>query len=679
MNIGHLVYNLMVNRITGISYRYHKFHDGTTGIMKIISWFYLMWLNFAYYVLFCRFLGKKPGVKYYESKCIPTRLSESQAYLKSNPELNVLKYVNKLKEYDVISFDIFDTLIFRPLSAPADVFYLVGERFDNIDFKNIRAWAEWDARMKCSRKNGHTEITLDEIWQNMSEDTGLSKTEGIDVEQKTECSLCYANPFMLEVWRQLRGLGKRMIVVSDMYLSKRFLESMLEKAGFTGAEKIYVSSEYRKNKASGTLFQLVKKELGDVSVIHVGDNPHSDYTMARKNGFAVCPYLNVNQNILLYRAFDMSYIVGSAYRGIVNNHLYNGLYSYSMEYEYGFVYGGLFVLGYCNFIHEYSKLHGIDKVLFLSRDGDIIKQAYDFLYPGENAEYVYWSRKAAAKLMANEDKHDYFRRFIYHKINQKYTIKKILEMMELDFLVEQLSDWNGKTFKELRPNDELTDKNSRMLRDFIEAEWDQVIAAYGNQQKAAKMYYQKVLENCGKAAAVDIGWAGSGALALSHLASKVWDIPCEIIGIIAGTNTIHNVEPDASEPFLQNGRLEAYLFSQSHNRDLLKKHDPNKDYNIFWELLLSSPTPQFSGFYEDENGQPALSFGGYDANQEGIREIQRGILDFVHEYQKRFQDFPYMFRISGRDAYAPMLAAASHNEKYLRAIAKKFSLVVNVN
>lgn len=74
-----------------------------------------------------------------------------------------------------------------------------------------------------------------------------------------------------------------------------------------------------------------------------------------------------------------------------------------------------------------------------------------------------------------------------------------------------------------------------------------------------------------------------------------------------------------------------------------------------------------------------LSFGKYDANQEGIKEIQQGIMDFVHEYREHFEYYPYMFNISGRDAYAPMLVAASHNEKYLKAIEKKFALEINVS
>lgn len=226
------------------------------------------------------------------------------------------------------------------------------------------------------------------------------------------------------------------------------------------------------------------------------------------------------------------------------------------------------------------------------------------------------------------------------------------------------------------------------MRRFIEAKWEFVINKYDEQMRSAEKYYKDVLRKCSKVTAVDIGWAGSGACALSHLVENVWKIPCKLTGIIAGTNTIYNYEPDASEPFLQNEKLVAYLYSQQHNRDLLKKHNPDKEYNVYWELLLSSPTPHFEGFYSGKKGEKdmyiseldiSLKFGKDDENLEGIKDIQNGIVDFSNEYIECFKNFPYMFNISGRDAYAPMLVAASHNERYLKKIGEKFALEVNVN
>lgn len=762
------LYQVLVNKHQGIASRYHKMHDSSTGMLKIVSWVYLLWLNFAYYVLFCRFLGNVPQMELYEKKRLNIKLSESEAYQRNREYISVDDLIEKIKDYDVISFDIFDTLIFRPMSLPTDVFYLVAEHFDMLDFKNVRTFAEWDARMQCNRKNGHMEIDLQQIWEHLAKETGLDAEEGMRVECEIEKALCYANPFMLEVWNRLQEMGKTMIIVSDMYLPKSCIEEILKYAGYTGAGRIYISNEYGESKADGRLYRRVIRDLYKIdtddkvksgnhiagkraaindnpngfSIVHIGDNPHSDQNMARRYGLDVLPYQNVNKKVLLYRSMDMSYLIGSAYRGLVSNHLYNGLHTYSLDYEYGYLYGGLFVVGYCHFIHQYYETHQLDKVLFLSRDGDILRQVYHKMYPDDVTEYVYWSRKAAIKLMADEDRHDYFRRFIYHKINQKTPIADVLHAMELDLLIQELPDWKdiwedreqarqrdreqlaykqlekvrlnprkklqmkqkreqqfseenlkrerNRSFVALRPQDYLTDKNAYLLNRFIQAKWDLVIEQYAQQQTAAKKYYAQILHGCKKAAAVDVGWAGSGAMALSHLTEKVWELDCQITGIIAGTNTIHNAESDAAEPFLQDGRLVSYLYSAQMNRDLLKKHDPNKDYNVFWELLLSSPTPSFRGFYDGRREMEqesvyldlldiTLVFGKYDYNQDGIREIQKGILDFADQYVEHFEKFPYMFRISGRDAYAPMLVAASHNERYLKMIGKRYDLEIGVN
>lgn len=697
MSVRMTIYNLLVNRQPGISRRYHRISDGSAGAAKWLSWAYLLWLNFAFYVLQLRFLGRAPGMEIYESKRLNCRQSESEAHLRQNPDLTVEQYVKKLSQYDIISFDVFDTLIFRPLALPVDVFHLLGQIFGIMDFRNIRIKAEYEARKIYHVKEGNQEIGLSHIWDNIEEKAGISSEAGQRTEKALEEMLCYANPFMLEVWKQLKKLDKRLIIVSDMYLPEECIGNILEKAGYTGAGKRYISSEYHRSKADGGLYEQVLSDLqetghgtGQLSMIHVGDNPHSDVRMARRAGIEVLPYPNVNKNTLLYRASDMSPLTGSAYRAIVSNRIYSGLHAYSMEYEYGFIYGGLFVLGYCSFIHDYCQKNGIDKILFLSRDGDILKQAYDYLYPDELTEYVYWSRKAATKLEAAFDRHDYARRFIFHKTNQGYTLREILHSMELDFLAEQLNDW-PVAFAELRADDALTDENSELFRMFIWAKWKQVMQVYREQNMAAKAYYEKVLKDVRKAAAVDIGWAGSGAMVLRHLVDKEWKIPCEVMGLIAGTNTLHNAEPDASEMFLQSGLLTAYLYSQSHNRDLLKKHDQNKGYNVFWELLLSSPTPQFQGFYKGnktagyaessqylEDLDITLAFGEKNADLRGIQEIQNGIMDFVKEYHKHFQEFPYMFHISGRDAYAPMLVAASRHEKYLKEMEKRFHLEINV-
>ena len=666
------VYAFLVNRHIGIQTRYHSVHDNSTGIKKIWSWIYLLILNFAYYVLFMRFLGKAKDVAIYEEKSLPTKQSETKQFTANH--MTVGEYIEKASEYDIVSFDIFDTLILRPFTEPTDLFYFVGNDLGFMDFKNVRMQAEYEARMQCYKNKKHMEIDLKDIWEKFQEMTGISAPKGMELEMQYEMKFCYANPFMQKVYQELQKRGKKIIITSDMYLPADFLKKMLQKNGYAGFEQIFISNEYKASKAKGDLYDLVKREVAsDGTLIHIGDNLHSDIAMAKKHKVDALHYQNVNQYSLMYRAYDMSAMIGSAYRGIVNNNLYNGLNVYSKPFEFGFIYGGLFVLGYCNFIHRYCKRNQIDKILFLSRDGDILMQAYKMLYPEDCFEYAYWSRRAATQLMANENRYDYFRRFLYHKVNCGKTIYEVLKAMDLESLCEKLP---GKILE----SDELTDKNVKTLKEFIEANWEYVKEAYASKHTAAKQYYLGILNGCKKVCAVDIGWAGSGAISLDYLVGNVWEIPCQVIGMIAGTNTIYNAEPNASETFLQSGKLVSYLYSQSHNRDLLKKHDPNKGYNIFWEILLSSPTRQFRGFkWNETSNEVEFEFGNYDKNVEGIKEIQEGILEFVTEYQNHFGDIPFMYEISGRDAYAPMLLASSKNEGYLKKITREFEIEIGVN
>ena len=651
-------YYFLVNKHPGIKDRYHRFHDGSHGFKKALSWVYLLWLNWCYYVFFCRFLGRKSNAQIYEEKKLGMS-SESSKILEKG--ITVDNFINKLKNYDVISFDIFDTLIFRPFSKPTDLFYLVGNELGMMNFTEIRKHYEAKARTIHYSKLHNYEVTLDEIWKLIEYECGIDAEKGMAIECDIEKKLCYANPFMKQIFDELVKLGKRIIIVSDMYLPSDVLIEMLKKAGYKDFDKLYVSCEYGINKYEGKLYDYVIKDANlPIKRIHVGDNIVSDVRSAIAHGFESLYYPNVNDNQQKYRAMDMSPIVGGAYRGVVNSRIHCGLEQYSEEYEYGYIYGGLPVTGYCNFIHEYCSKNKVDKILFLSRDGDVLKQAYDVMFPDDNTEYVYWSRKVSTRLMVKYDRYDYFRRFLYHKINQGIDISNILKSMEVS--------------KDYGITGELTDKNVAALKDAMIADWDNILAGYKAEVARAGEYYSSVLKGCSKAVAVDIGWAGSGAVAIRTLAQNEWNIPCEIIGLVAGTNTVYNSEPYATETFFQSGKLVSYMYSMSHNRDIMKKHDPNSDYNVYWELLLSSPTPKFEGF-----GVDGFRFGKYDDNLEGIRLVQKGILDFVGDYLLHFDKIPYMLNISGRDAYAPMVVAASKDEKYLKRIGRKFSLDVNVN
>ena len=77
--------------------------------------------------------------------------------------------IEKITSYDirVVSFDIFDTLLLRPVLSPTDVFRIVGKRYGFTDhqFVTMRTVAEQEARN--NRPFGKDDITLDDIYMQM--------------------------------------------------------------------------------------------------------------------------------------------------------------------------------------------------------------------------------------------------------------------------------------------------------------------------------------------------------------------------------------------------------------------------------------------------------------------------------------------------------------------------------
>ncbi len=156
-------------------------------------------------------------------------------------------------------------------------------------------------------------------------------------------------------------------------------------------------------------------------------------------------------------------------------------------------------------------------------------------------------------------------------------------------------------------------------------------------------------------AAVDVGWAGSGAVILDYLVNRVWGLGCEVVGILGGTNTIHNAEPDMSESQLASGKLAGYLYSQEHNRDLWKWHDASKGHNLCVELLCSSAQGSLKGFYLARDGKTyELRFKEPDVERSVVEELQRGIRDFASQAVRLREATGREWRISGRDAYGSL-------------------------
>ena len=223
---------------------------------------------------------------------------------------------------------------------------------------------------------GEREVTLLDIYQLVAQETGIDPQKGADLEFSLECELCWANPYMLEVFHLLAAQGKTLAALSDMYLTKELLTRLLSLKGYEDFDQVMVSCDYNCSKRDGGLFDLLKERYPGRRIVHVGDNRISDIEKAGEKGLDTRFYQNVNEAGNVFRAKDMSRLAGSAYRGIVNAKLHSGYQQYSPYYEVGFVYTGIYVMGFCQWICRYVRNTKSKRFCFWHGKGTFIRKSF---------------------------------------------------------------------------------------------------------------------------------------------------------------------------------------------------------------------------------------------------------------------------------------------------------------
>lgn len=196
---------------------------------------------------------------------------------------NVKKIIDK---YDVISFDVFDTLICRKVKNPQEIFYLVGyEVLGNEEaaekFKNDRIKAEKKAREILFYK----EVDFADIYSFFDEGKyNLNKLMKSEID--CEIRMAFPNDKIIEFYEYAKLQEKTIFLISDMYLTKDVIENMLKKCNIKDYNKLYVSCEYNCNKLTGKLFEKVAAENGIKlnQMVHFGDSIKADYLGAKKVG-----------------------------------------------------------------------------------------------------------------------------------------------------------------------------------------------------------------------------------------------------------------------------------------------------------------------------------------------------------------------------------------------------------
>lgn len=324
------------------------------------------------------------------------------------PFLDTIK--TQIDKHQIISFDIFDTLLLRPYVKPTDLFLHLEKIENTANFSSVRIEAEGRARQKHSNKE---DITIDEIYDEIGEKYQCFKEK----EMKMERQVLVANPEMKEVYDYALSQGKRIIIVSDMYLPEDFLADVLKEKGYNGFEKLFVSSRYGKLKYSGNLFKEVVHELDILpkKILHIGDSKRNDYLMPQKLGLNACLYPNPTQHLLEnnYRlrklmqehpnSLGFSMIIGAFCIWSINNK------AADYWHKFGYIVAGPVCFNFINWIYNDLKNKHIDNLVFIARDGYILKKIFDLINDKKiSTHYIYAPRSLNLICRLNYEKEGNF-------------------------------------------------------------------------------------------------------------------------------------------------------------------------------------------------------------------------------------------------------------------------------
>jgi predicted HAD superfamily hydrolase len=358
----------------------------------------------------------------------------------------MLKQMIADERIKVVSFDIFDTLVLRPVVKPTDMFFLLDEFYKNnidntstIKFSDVRKNTEHELIKRRIESVAVNDVSLDNIYAEISKQLLLNGDQTalmMEREIAVEIDLAYRNDEMFELINYARKQGKRTIVTSDMYLSLSVIKKILDKLQIK-CDAMYISSEIGKRKDDdGTLFDYIleKECILPHELLHIGDNEHSDVIMPLNKGIIAYQY---NPYFLTRKKSveadeSTSFILGYLFNK--EKDLKSNEYKkYTNLYDFGYYYFGPAALSIALYILHLKEIQdNYTTIFFTSRDGYFHHIVYEYLrnviHKGKEGKYIYCGRKALSIAEYHENVIE-FLEVMFNKITYDATDKEKIKYL----------------------------------------------------------------------------------------------------------------------------------------------------------------------------------------------------------------------------------------------------------
>ena len=208
----------------------------------------------------------------------------------------------------VLSLDIFDTVLWRRVPRPTDVFALLGQRLlreqalaqwvDPDAFRSMRILAESNSRERRGALG--PEVSIYDIWREMPSEVLLRDDLDFYVETEVdeEHRVLVPDLDIAELVSLAHAHSIPIILVSDTYFLQEHLDRFLDRAPLEPLKsaRVFRSHEHGVDKAHG-LWRVVIGDLGvrPSQIIHVGDNERPDVTVPGKLGVRTVHLVRVGE------------------------------------------------------------------------------------------------------------------------------------------------------------------------------------------------------------------------------------------------------------------------------------------------------------------------------------------------------------------------------------------------
>lgn len=551
---------------------------------------------------------------------------------KNNPywDKDYSELLDVINRHDVISFDIFDTLIMRDVLEPKDIFSIVSMKNDISNFSNVRIESEKNCRALVD------EPKLTDVYREMSKAFGFDddidriRAEELTTEKKHLIPRCK----MIDSLHYALSSGKKVFLTSDMYLDRDEILSILDECGIEGDYELIVSCEYGQSKFAGSLFDVLIDKAGTMSILHIGDDELVDKTRAEEKGidsyliYSSYRMLSSSCDAYLFdtvKTFDDKCYLGFYNSIVLNNpfalHNTNGKIGICSEKDIALLIYPMTKL-FLDFI--ISNASEYDCLLFPSRDGFFlfeIYREYVELHSELNlptARYIYSSRMSLSRAtLHDEQSFD----VLIHKLfgSQSKNVKKYVG----DLFGVDLPDEFNYSYSELV---------TIYGKDTLLKKLHECVPFIVDELSDAALSYKQYLEIQGitkfsKYALIDIVSYGTQPYCLERILDK----PVDMISI--GTTGVPNV-------YLCSDRVRSIYgnVNEEVNGALVTKSDLSI-LHLFLEVLYSSDKGQFIG--TSRSGAPVF-LEGSEYDYDLLHGVQAELKKLFLAYQAD-DDFGYSF------------------------------------